>query len=183
LVVDNTPPVIMQAFSLLEDSAKPWLGYKMFVYAEDQDDDTVQLKYSWQVDGKQVGDGPTLPGSAVAKGQPITVVIIPNDGIADGQPYTFQAGQNQNNNPPVIISSPPAEFSAGQFIYQVTASDPDGDSLKYSLKEAPEGMTIDAGGCIRWTPGGQVKDKASVTLEVTDGNGGRTGQQFNLGTK
>jgi hypothetical protein len=183
LAVGNSPPVIMQAFPQYVDSSKTWLGYKMFVYAEDKDEDSVQLKYSWQVEGKQVGDGPVLPGSAVAKGQAITVVITPNDGIEDGQPYTLQAGQNQNNNPPAISSSPPSEFSAGQFVYQVAASDPDGDSLRYALKEAPEGMTIDAGGCIRWKPGGQVKDKASVTIEVTDGNGGSVGQQFNLGTK
>jgi hypothetical protein len=183
LKIENAPPVIMQAFPQYVDSAKPWLGYKMFVYTEDKDDDPIQLKYSWQVEGKEVGSEPTLPGSAVAKGQPITVVIIPNDGIVDGQPYTLQAGQNQNNNPPAITSEPPSDFSSGQFVYQVTASDPDGDSLRYALKSAPEGMTIDAGGCIRWIPGGQVKDKASVSIEVTDGNGGSVGQQFNLGTK
>jgi hypothetical protein len=183
LVAENSPPMVMDAYSLYIDITQPWLGYKMFVYAEDKDNDSVQFKYSWLADGKQVSDGPTLPGSAVVKGQPMKVIITPNDGITDGRPFPLDIGQNRHNNPPVITSTPPSEFSAGQFVYQVAANDPDGDSLTYALKEAPEGMTMDAGGCIHWKPGGPVKDKATVSIEVSDGNGGHVGQQFNLGTK
>jgi len=40
------------------------------------------------------------------------------------------------------------------FVYDVDATDPDGDALTFSLVAAPSGMTIDpASGLVRWTPG------------------------------
>jgi hypothetical protein len=57
------------------------------------------------------------------------------------------------NDPPVILSSPPRNASAGiEYIYQITAVDGDRDDLTYNLSEGPQNMRISTDGKINWTP-------------------------------
>lgn len=75
------------------------------------------------------------------------------------------------NLPPYITSVPPAEaFATFEYIYQVNASDPDGDFLSYSLAEFPEGMVIDfLTGTARWRPGLNQTGEHRARLVVSDG--------------
>ena len=55
------------------------------------------------------------------------------------------------NSPPVITSRPDMSFQDGKFSIQVEALEPDGDTLDYSIKNAPKGMTIEPStGLIVW---------------------------------
>jgi uncharacterized protein (TIGR03382 family) len=71
------------------------------------------------------------------------------------------------NRPPVLLSAPPTSAVEKQvFSYTVAASDPDGDSLNYTLKSGPPGATIDPNtGQLNWTPGTADAGK-SFTFEV-----------------
>jgi Putative Ig domain len=73
------------------------------------------------------------------------------------------------NDPPVITSSPPSE-SVGSYSYQVTAFDPNGDAIAFSLTEGPAGMTIDPlTGLIQWQPGpADVGITYDVVIQVID---------------
>ena len=56
--------------------------------------------------------------------------------------------------------------------YQVTASNPNGGVLNYSLTSGPAGMTVDsASGSVSWTAATFVAQRVKIT--VTDGKGGR----------
>ncbi|PJA80422.1 MAG: hypothetical protein CO148_03415, partial [Nitrospirae bacterium CG_4_9_14_3_um_filter_41_27] len=58
---------------------------------------------------------------------------------------------------------------------------PDGDTLTYSLKSAPSGMTIDSSkGMIKWNVPPEFKGKAPITISVTDGHGGESLQNLTL---
>lgn len=74
------------------------------------------------------------------------------------------------NSPPDVTSTPPTSATVGSlYRYAVTASDPDGDALSFSLDAAPAGMTIDAiTGLIEWTPGSTQVGTHAITLRVTD---------------
>lgn len=74
-----------------------------------------------------------------------------------------------SNNPPVISSTPPTTATIGlTYTYDVNATDPDGDTLTYSLTNNPSGMTINsATGVIYWIPT-ELGDY-NVTVEVSDG--------------
>lgn len=91
------------------------------------------------------------------------------------QPAELQPG---NRNPSVTSQPPP--FIAGReaFAYQIQATDPDGNALRYELTAGPAGMTVDpATGLVRWAAqffGGRVK------VVITDGQGGRVIHGFNL---
>jgi len=75
------------------------------------------------------------------------------------------------NQAPIITSTPItlAEVD-GLYTYDVNATDPDGDTLTYSLDVKPIGMTIDsATGVISWTPTTAQIGSESVTVKVSDG--------------
>jgi len=108
---------------------------------------------------------------------------IPDD--ADNCPVVFNPGQENTygdargdacepiippvgNHAPVITSIPITNATVGQlYSYQVTATDADGDVLRYSLLQAPLGMTMSAAGLVNWTPAN--KDDAVVVVAVSDG--------------
>ncbi len=86
------------------------------------------------------------------------------------------------NQPPAITSAPDAEAILGHnYVYQVEASDPEGDALHYSLLSAPAGMQINATtGRITWTPATVDEGTHLVTVEVGDSVGGGAQQTYVL---
>lgn len=88
------------------------------------------------------------------------------------------------NSPPVIQSVPLTSAAVGAtFLYQIQATDADGDLLSYVLTSAPAGMVIDpANGLIQWTPTSGQEGSNAVQVQVSDGNGGTVGQSFTVET-
>jgi hypothetical protein len=78
-----------------------------------------------------------------------------------------------NNAPPTITSTPVTTASDGVlYSYDVEATDPDGDTLTYSLDVAPAGMSIDpASGLIQWTPAATQVGGNAVTVRASDPDG------------
>jgi len=76
------------------------------------------------------------------------------------------------NQAPIITSDPDTTATVGEaYTYDVEATDPDGDTLNYSLAVKPFGMTIHSlFGIISWDP--QIKDVGDhdVIVKVTDGD-------------
>lgn len=81
-----------------------------------------------------------------------------------------------SNHAPVITSTPVTSATVEQaytdtqpYTYNVNATDPDGDTLTYSLTTKPTGMTINSTtGLINWTPTTSTGDY-NVTVKVSDG--------------
>jgi len=74
-----------------------------------------------------------------------------------------------SNQAPIITSSPITAVTVGEtYVYDVEATDPNGDTLTYSLTFKPMGMTINpATGLIKWTP--TAKGNYAVIVKVSDG--------------
>jgi len=75
------------------------------------------------------------------------------------------------NQTPTITSTPITTATVDEpYTYDVDATDPDGDTLTYSLTTNPTGMTIDyVTGVISWTPiSSQIGDN-DVSVKVSDG--------------
>lgn len=76
------------------------------------------------------------------------------------------------NDAPVISGTPPAIATSGHpYSFQPTASDPDGDTLRFSVKNAPDWTTFDANtGRLSGTPPiGATTAAAAVVISVSDG--------------
>jgi hypothetical protein len=85
------------------------------------------------------------------------------------------------NRDPAIESTPPTGATAGaQYVYQVAASDPDGDAPAFRLVEGPAGAALDPqSGRLTWTPL-SGPGLADFSIEVTDGRTGRDRQSFQV---
>lgn len=70
---------------------------------------------------------------------------------------------------PIITSDPVKTADVGvAYTYNVNATDPDGDTLTYSLTTKPDGMDINsATGLIKWTP--TAEGNYAVVVKVSDG--------------
>jgi uncharacterized protein (TIGR03437 family) len=90
------------------------------------------------------------------------------------QPVDLQPAGN-----PAITSRPPVTPPqlGEQFSYPVIASNPAGGKLAYALTQGPAGMTIDAGGVVRWAA---VFTQQRVKITVTDSLGGKVVHGFIL---
>jgi parallel beta-helix repeat protein len=75
------------------------------------------------------------------------------------------------NKVPVIISKPIITATEDQlYLYQVEASDPNGDTLIYSFAIKPEGMDINSeSGLISWTPTNNQVGIHQIIVEISDG--------------
>jgi len=83
------------------------------------------------------------------------------------------------NSEPVIESDPVTTAEEGAlYTYDVAATDPEGDTLTYSLITSPDGMTINSStGVISWTPA--AAGSFEVTVEVSDSSKSDT-QSFTI---
>ncbi|MHB0960422.1 MAG: putative Ig domain-containing protein [Pirellulaceae bacterium] len=116
---------------------------------------------------------PTLAQTAA----PQQVVIVASDGQG-GMGWQSFTLTPPVNTPPVITSTVPTTATPGAlYRYDVRATDPDGDRLSYELVTAPNGMTIDVNGRVRWTPAVGLTGTVPIELRVADGRGGVIGQQ------
>jgi len=77
------------------------------------------------------------------------------------------------NQPPVILSKPPASVTAGDlYQYQLTASDPEGGALLYGVSNGPGGLEIEtATGLIRWIPTAEHGGEQTFDVVVSDPQG------------
>jgi len=161
--------------------------YEYSVLAADPDSDTLSYSLqiappgmvidpdngliSWQTDNSNIG--------------PHQVAILVSDGN-DG--FAFQnyvlAVTSTANQAPVITTTPTPTLQAVdgiQYIYHLNASDPDADSLAYSLDSGPASMAIDSvSGQIDWIPENIDVGPHSIKVSVSDGRGGLDVQTFSL---
>ncbi len=85
------------------------------------------------------------------------------------------------NSSPVIESDPVTTAKEGAvYTYNVEATDPNEDTLIYSLTTSPTGMTINSTtGVITWTPTEDQVGENEVVVEVSDGRKSTT-QSFTV---
>jgi len=93
--------------------------------------------------------------------------------------YTLQI-LGQLNRAPQFTSTPPVAAAVGKpFRYDATATDPDGDTLGYSVPAGPSGMSVNPQtGFLTWPPLAEHLGNQEITLAVEDGRGGRAEQRF-----
>lgn len=130
-----------------------------------------------------------------ASGEPVTFTVPSGSGTVwhvfnlDGESgeITPIEKMTHQNHPgridfPKITSTPVTRVAYGEtYTYQVTATDPDLDTLAYSLIRSPAGMTLDPfTGLIEWTPTGGQGRRHDVEVRVNDGRCGEDIQSFEI---
>jgi len=174
--IKNNPPELSRV-KLMPEVFKP--GDRLYIDAtgSDVDNDEVNIIYEWSLNGTPAGNSREIDAQ-IKRGDRISVKITPYDGKTYGR--TIIINKEIKNMQPVITEDNVLIFDGNTCTYQIKASDPDDDELTYSLKTAPDGMTVDSSGLIRWDVPPDFKGKAPVTVSVLDGNGGEAALTFNV---
>jgi hypothetical protein len=167
--VGNTPPEI-RSVKIIPEVFKPGDMLGVDVVTFDIDGDPVTSLYEWTRNGSPAGTGKNIE-LPLHRGDAIAVTITPFDGTDYGVPVVLQ--REIRNMPPIIVEHKDSSFDGTVYTYQVKASDPDGDTLTYSLQSPPADMTIDPStGLLKWTVPQEFTGKKDVSVVVSDGNGG-----------
>lgn len=107
----------------------------------------------------------------------VTVGARDASGVYGQQTFRISVIENQA---PVITSNPLTTGTSGTlYLYDVVASDPDGDTLTYTLTQFQAGMTIDAQGRVRWMVP-LAQGSVDIGITITDGRGGVVNQTYQL---
>lgn len=130
------------------------------------DPDTGQV--SWTPGAGQAGDADVVVQAA-----------DPDGGIAS---QAFVIRVRATNSDPVIDIAPPTLVTFGAFYsLRMLATDADGDDPNWRLLDGPAGMTLHPSlGWLHWTTTDAVPGSYPVSLEVTDGWGGRDELNFTI---
>lgn len=162
--------------------------YQYHVIASDPEGDSLSFRL-----GGNVPAGMTIdPSSGLLSWQTdyesegnyrIEVIVEDPEGRADTQEFTLTI--SNVNRAPVITSAPVLNGAEGTiYQYILSANDPDGDALLYSLTSGPLGMGMDPNsGVVSWVPNFDQSGDHAVTIEVFDSAGLRASQSFMLSIK
>ncbi|MBA2115003.1 putative Ig domain-containing protein [Bremerella alba] len=110
----------------------------------------------------------------------VAVTATDNSGAYYTQTFTLSVvAQTVASQPPEFTSTPTGPAWVGSsWSYELTASDPDGDSFTFSLGNGPTGMSL-VGSTLSWTPSA-VTYGESVEIKVEDQHGAYSTQTFQL---
>lgn len=171
VAIKNSLP-LLNYIKLVPDKFKTGDKIGVDARAEDADGDEVTVKIEWFKNGKPEGSGQFFEGE-LKRGDKIEAKVVPNDGQDDGK--YFMVIREIKNFPPTVDAHKNYKFDDRKslFTYQTKAQDNDEDTLTYTLKLAPAGMTIDSEtGLVTWNVPKDFEGQASFSVAVEDGNGG-----------
>ena len=165
-LISGTPPTSVTAGT----------AYAFQPTASDPDGNTLTFsiagKPSWATFSTTTG---RLQGTPTAShvGTYGNIVIRVSDGTATASLPAFSIAVNAApNGPPVISGTPPTSVTAGTaYAFQPTASDPDGDTLTFSITNLPAWATFSTTtGRVQGTPApSQVGTYGNIVITVSDG--------------
>jgi len=195
-VSDNGSPVksITQSFTIhVEEDQEP-INHTPTITSTPDTTATINQTYAYNVDATDP-DGDTLTYSLTTSPAGMTINSItglinwtptatgdydvtvevsdngsPVKSITQSFTIHVEEDQEPTNQAPTITSTPDTTATVNQtYAYNVDATDPDGDTLTYSLTTSPAGMTINSwNGIINWTP--TALGDYDVTVKVSDGD-------------
>ena len=127
--------------------------------ATDPDGDGVTFDYSWRIGGSEVGTGATLPDSAFAKGNVVSVLVTPTDGTTPGAAVPAAGVTIQNSKPEVTSVS-----------LSTTSPGTDDDiTATWTATDADPGDVSGLTATFAWyVNGGLVSGETDDTLEGVD---------------
>jgi hypothetical protein len=171
LIISNIIPRIQSA-KLVPQNPKKGDDIKVEVITFDEDADYVSLSYEWFINGKPFNETSNiLKNASLKRGDKVSVKITPTDGEQKGQPVILYC--IITNSPPIISEDIEAKFDGLTYTTKISAMDPDGDAIIYTLKQGPQGMTINpTTGILTWKVSPTDEGEHDVIVSVSDNNGG-----------
>jgi len=180
--IGNRPPLLQGV--VLEPQGTVRSGEELVAgpQASDPDDDPIRFEYVWIVNGSPTGQtGRSFSTRGLKRGDTVQVRAVASDG-SDSSREAESREVSIGNSPPLIERIPTLQSDDGMFRYTFEATDPDGDrNLRFSLREAPEGMRIDPiMGVMTWRPKPSQAGVHPVDVLVEDSHGDGSALRFEV---
>ncbi len=166
VLIGNTPPYIINA-KLFPDLPSVVSRFTTEVRGFDIDNDFMAYKYRWFVNGQYRGDDSYLETELI-RGDIVSVEIAPVDREDTGK--SVKLNREILNAQPIVTESSPV-FHGSTYSHRIAVSDPDGDTLTYTLKKGPEGMSIDESGMLTWKVKSDDDGDYDIEVLINDNNG------------
>ncbi|MFL0251510.1 Ig-like domain-containing protein [Clostridium neuense] len=147
-------------------------GSQFTVIGSGYDPQGESLTYYWTTSDGQKITG--TQGTLKMGDKPITVTLYVTDTEGLSSPVVNKTINPKNNPPTVTLNLPETIVLGDDLNVNAAASDPDGDTLKYTWN-TPDGMTgtvKDNGGTVQFMNKEDVGKKKTFTVTVDDGFGG-----------
>jgi hypothetical protein len=144
--------------------------------------DKISFQYRWFVNDQQVvaAADAVLPCGNFRKKQWVHCLAQAKTGEKTSD-WLMSKRVRIANAPPQLAEAAASNFAVpGQFTFQISASDPDGDELTYELlSPLDQGIVADARtGVLKWTLDAatvnRLGEKIEITFAVSDGDQGKT---------
>lgn len=180
-IVPNALPKITKLEVLEVDLEDGSQGWRAEVEAEDDNGDSVDVRYVWYVNDRMTSQRQSeFSTSELKRGDRVFVEVVARVGTDESRP--LRSGTlGIANSAPEIKSIPTGLGSDATFRYQLVVEDPDGDiDLHFALETGPRGMQMGPNGEVRWDPEIDQAGDHRVVLSVTDEQGGKATQEFVL---
>lgn len=167
----NRPPRISRVAPDLRASE----GHPLVIAvpAEDPDRDSltfslIEASYRFRLFSR-TGAFEWTPGYSAA-GRYSCVVVVSDGAVADTS-NRFEILVDETNRPPLLsrILRDTVVFEMEPLVVDSPAADPDGDSVRYRLELAPEGVNVDAHGVLQWTPSYEQSGNYVIVVSAGDG--------------
>jgi len=149
--------------------------YSFTPSASDADGDTLTFSITgqpgWAEFDTTTGRLSGTPGFGNV-GDYTSIVISASDGDLSASLAAFSISVTMDNSAPAISGNPPSQVTVGsRYSFTPGASDPDGDTLTFSVTGSPAWADFNSGtGSLSGTPGdGDVRAYNGITITVTDG--------------
>ena len=165
----NDPPTIESSPTTIINQEE---NYSYTIQAYDVDSDPITFtavqKPSWLSFNEETHQLSGTPHDANVGTHDITLRVSDPTEFTD---QIFQLEVINLNDPPVFSSVPQIEVDQGTlYSYVITAVDPDGDPLQYSVLELPAWLQFNSGTrVISGTSGFQDVGEHDITIQVNDG--------------
>ncbi len=149
-------------------------AYQIVAFDADGDDLSFLLDETSLARGLSITDAGLIgwtPSNADVGQHQVTITVTDNGvpRLSASQQFTIVVANV--NDTPVITSTPNSAASQGQlYTYQVSASDPDNDTLSFALDERSlaSGLAITNDGMVNWIPTNADVGDHPVVITVTD---------------
>ncbi|MEO8216508.1 MAG: putative Ig domain-containing protein [Acidobacteriota bacterium] len=177
----NQPPTITTPAA--QNSAEGQ-AVSLQVSANDPDGDPITFSATSLPQGLSIAGNGLISGTigySAAASSPYTVQVSASDGRGGTDTKSFSWTITNTNRPPTLTAPAAQSSTEGSTVsLQLSASDPDGDTLTSSASGLPPGLTISSSGLIGGTVAANASNSSpySVQVTVSDGKGGSDSKSF-----
>ena len=165
---DNDAPVI-RSVGLVPD--KPTVDdlVEARIDVVDPEGDSLDIRYTWIVDGTAITGSVSPTYQPQKKHERVTLRLTVT---AEGGTAEASSSEIEIQNRPPLMDTQPREVSRIDG-FLLKAHDPDGDIIRWSIADGPEGMTVDSRGMLHYK--GSEDEKGGdylVKVSAEDGDYG-----------